>query len=440
MQKSWQLNRRTMLKGSGVSLGLPLMNGMLYGNESKALKNLPRRSAFIFFPHGINQHKKNDPNYKDWHWWPEVKGNSFQLRENHKYLRPFKKDISFVYGLRNTDGTGDPHVIPSGFLTGTKITGQTRNTISIDQKIALKLGLSSLTPIESMVLSSDGGTGSLRRSLTLSYDQMGASIPALNNLKYIYGMLFGIRRKEDIKHKKNLLDRTLESAKDLNRSLGKEDQQRLAEYMDSIRSVEKKIENDIYWADVLNKQNKNKPKMELNLTYKDVERYIQTMYELIYLAFKSDLTRLATYQISSEGGGTGGMPVHAGLSKKNIHAMSHERNFHGKQWGSWDQFLSKQLAFFINKLKSTPEADGNLLDRTMITYGSATGWTHVNKDYPIILAGGRKMGHKSGQFVKCPEENWQLANLFMHIARSMGVQNMKSFANSTDYELSKLFV
>ena len=137
----------------------------------------------------------------------ETDGNNFTLRQNHKYLKPFKEDISFVYGLRNTDGNAiDAHVVPTGFLTTKEIrAGVTkRNSISIDQEIVNKLGLSSETPIESLVLSSDGGTGSLGRTQTLSFDQRGAPVPANNNLKYIYATLFRSKDKKALKHQKHL--------------------------------------------------------------------------------------------------------------------------------------------------------------------------------------------------------------------------------------------
>ena len=213
---------------------------------------------------------------------------------------------------------------------------------------------------------------------------------------------------------------------------------RLAEYMDSIRGVEKKVENGIYWAEVLNKKVSQKPEINLDVTIKDVEAYVQTMYDLIYLAFKSDQTRVATYQIIGEGGMLVTCPSMR-ESQPNICTECHMRKMNMAKTGARgiNSFRSS-FRIFLSKLKNTLEADSNMLDRTMVMYGSATSWTHINKDYPIILAGGAKMGHKSGQFVKCSEENWQLANLYVHIAQSMGV-NTDKFGNSSQYRLSELF-
>ena len=109
-----------------------------------------------------------------------------------------------------------------------------------------------------------------------------------------------------------------------------------------------------------------------------------------------------------------------------------------KHWGLWDQFVARQLAYFIKRLKETKEGDGSLLDRCVVFQGAATSRVHDNTNYPLILAGGKKMGHKAGQYVKYDEQNNALSNLFVRIANSMDVP-IETFGDSTGMPMSELF-
>lgn len=161
------------------------------------------------------------------------------------------------------------------------------------------------------------------------------------------------------------------------------------------------------------------------------------------LAFKSDISRIATYQIASEGGTapTNNLSKRIGIAK-DLHQLSHaaakdEDGF--KDWGMWDQFVARQLAYFVNRLAETPEGDGRLLDRCLIFQGAATSKIHDNTNYPIIMAGGKQMGHKAGQFITYDEEKNALSNLFVRIANSMDVP-MENFGDSSGIPMSELFV
>ena len=109
-----------------------------------------------------------------------------------------------------------------------------------------------------------------------------------------------------------------------------------------------------------------------------------------------------------------------------------------KNWGLWDQFVAKQLAFFIDKLKNTREGDGTLLDRSLIYQGSATSKVHDPHNYPLILAGGKKMGHKAGQYVKYDEKKNALSNLYVRMGQAMGAP-IEKFGDSTGISMSELF-
>lgn len=444
--KSWHIPRRTFLRGAGVALSLPFMNAMAVGREAKALKALPKRAAFVFFPNGVSLPPANDPQHEDWYWFPKGGGKDFEFRTSQAALNPFRKDLSVVSGLSHplNRNSPDAHVNPTGYLTAKEIVkGRTKlNSISIDQAIGNYHA--GKTQLASMPLSSVGGVGNMSRTYTLSFDKDGKGIPAWSNLKQIYERMYvasSPAAQARLREKTHLLNEIYDDAKDLKRNLGKEDQATLDEYLQAITELEKKIENDRLWAQ--KGAVAAPPEMKLDIEFTDVENYIRTMYDLMFLAFKSDITRVATYQIASEGGTapTNNLSKRIGI-RKDLHQLSHaaakdEEGF--KDWGLWDQFVARQFAYFLNRLRETPEGDGRLLDRCLIFQGAATSKVHDNTNYPILMAGGKQLGHKTGQFVTYDEEKNNLANLFVRIANAMDVP-MDKFGDSTGIPMSELFV
>ena len=444
-KKSWHLSRRTFLRGSGISLSLPFMNAMAVGDEQHALSKLPKRAAFVFFPNGVSLPPKNDPQHDDWYWFPKGEGTEYEFRRSQESLNPFRNDISVISGLSHplNRNSGDAHVNPTGFLTSKEIVkGKTTlNSISIDQ--AISNFHSGKTQLDCMPLSTVGGVGNISRTYTLSFDKDGKGIPAWSNLKEIYERMYGASSpaaQARLREKQHLLNEIHADAKDLQRKLGKEDQATLDEYLDAISGLEKKIENDRLWAQ--KGAAAAPPTMNLEIEFTDVENYIRAMYDLMYLAFKADITRVATYQIASEGGTapTNNLSKQIGM-KKDLHQLSHSaaKSDDGfKDWGLWDQFVARQLAYFINRLKETKEGDASMLDRCLVFQGAATSRVHDNTNFPLILAGGKQMGHKAGQFVTYNEQENNLANLFVRVANAMDVP-METFGDSTGIPMNELF-
>ncbi len=444
-KKSWHLPRRAFLRGTGITLALPFMNAMAVGKEQQALNALPKRSAFIFFPNGVSLPKETDPQFEDWYWFPRGSGRDYEFRTSQQSLNPFRDDISVISGLSHplNRNSGDAHVNPTGFLTSKEmIKGKTtHNSISIDQ--AISNHHAGKTRIASMPLSSVGGVGNIARTYTLSFDKEGRGIPAWSNLKEIYEQMYGASSpaaQARLREKQSLLSDIHADAKDFRRKLGREDQTTLDEYLEAISGLEKKIENDRLW--VQKGAASAPPEMNLDIEFTDVENYIRAMYDLMFLAFKADLTRVATYQIASEGGTapTNNLSKQIGM-KKDLHQLSHSaaKSAEGfKDWGLWDQFVAKQLAYFINRMKETREGDGSMLDRCLVFQGAATSRVHDNTNFPLILAGGKKMGHNAGQFVTYDEEKNNLANLFVRIANAMDVP-MEKFGDSTGVSMDELF-
>ena len=443
--KSWHLPRRTFLRGAGVSLALPFMNAMAVGSEQQALKALPKRAAFIFFPNGVSLPPEKHPHHDQWYWFPKGEGKNYEFRTSQASLNAYRDDISVVSGLSHplNRNSGDAHVNPTGFLTSKEmIRGKTTfNSISIDQVIS-KFHQGQ-TQLSSMPLSTVGGVGNISRTYTLSFDQDGKGIPAWSNLKEIYERMYvasSPAAKARLREKTHLLNEIYADAKDFKRKLGKADRATLDEYLAAIAGLEKKIENDKLWAEKTTQS--APPEMNLDIDFTDVENYVRTMYDLMYLAFKSDITRVATYQLASEGGTapTNNLSKQIGI-QKDLHQLSHSaaKDEDGFQdWGLWDQFVAKQLAYFVKRLKDTKEGDGTLLDRCLVFQGAATSRVHDNTNFPLILAGGKQMGHKAGQFITYDEEKNNLSNLFVRIANAMDVP-IKEFGDSTGIPMSELF-
>lgn len=206
----------------------------------------------------------------------------------------------------------------------------------------------------------------------------------------------------------------------------------MAEYLESIRSVEKRIERTRQWTD------KPLPKVEaaklkLDASDKDPENYIRCMYDLIYLALQTDLTRYVTFMLESEQSGASEMQNYAHYLfgyKGNTHDISHKRP--ADVSGRWHNWRAKQHAYFLKRLRDTKEADGNMLDRTLVLWGSAHPHrAHYTRNYPIQIAGGDKLGFKHGnlhQFIN--KKKVPLANLFVSMLHAVDVP-IRRFADST---------
>jgi hypothetical protein len=164
------------------------------------------------------------------------------------------------------------------------------------------------------------------------------------------------------------------------------------------------------------------------------------MYDLIYLALRTDSTRFVTYQIGSMGdfsSKAGKFPQLLGYAG-TLHSLAHDWNKPGgaKALGEWDRFMAAQFGAFLEQLRSSQEGDGTLLDNTLAFYGSSNSQTHNNSNYPLVLAGGRGMGFKPGRFLQFGEET-PLANLFVTALDRVGAP-VERFADSTG-EMSELY-
>ena len=229
----------------------------------------------------------------------------------------------------------------------------------------------------------------------------------------------------------------LEDAHRLKRQIGKSDQSKMEEYLDSLRALEKRVERTSEWTHQPLPSVDTKG-LNLEVSHKDPEEYTRCMYDLLYLAFLTDSTRYATLMLESEHSSGSEMWNYANYVlgyKGATHDIAHKRP---PESGKWDNWRAKQHAYFLERMKNTPEGNSNMLDQTVVVWGSAHPHaSHSNKNYPIQVAGGNALGFNHGRLHSFEgERKIPLANLFTSILNAVDVPT-KKFADSTG-EISEL--
>lgn len=450
------IDRRKFLRGAGVALALPWFEslGSLAGAaESTAAR---KRLACFYLPDGVPMPPAADPAHADWNWFPLGSGKDFKFTKCLKPLQSLRDNTTVIGGMshpaaRNVHGHSNADQFLTGAATGPS--GVYKNSISLDQLFAEHVG--DQTRFSSLVLSTDGGTGTPRGTHTMSFNRNGRAIPAEHKPKRIFDMLF-VKNDADASRRLALsmsaLDDLMSDARSLRRTLSSHDQETLDQYLQSVRDTEVKVEKAKRWMNIPLPQ-VDVDHLKLDITPEDPRLYLQTMYELIYLAFKTDSTRIATYQLGRENG----VGVSDYLARAVGFNLTHQLTHNTKQPGGWEnfgtyiRFLNEEFGRFANKLKATPEpgGDGNMLDNTLLFFGSASSSFHLSRNYPLLLTGGKNMGFKHGQYLQYGEapdkrlpdndkafrsemdyQELPLANLYVTMLQKLGVET-DTFADST---------
>lgn len=452
------LDRRRFLRGCGVSLALPWLESFARfatATESPAGR---KRLACFYMPDGVPMPLAEDPAHQDWAWFPHGNGSNYTFTKCLEPLEPLRKELTVLSGLSHPAARSiHGHSNADQFLTGapTGPAGDYQNSISLDQEFAAQVG--DQTRISSLVMSTDGGTGTPRGAHTMSFNRSGRAIPAEHRPKRIFDMLF-VKSDDDAARRlalsQSALDDLLADARSLRQTLSARDQQTLDEYLQSVRDAEIKVEKAKRWINIP-LPTVNADHLNLDITPEEPRVYLQTMFELIYLAFQTDTTRVATYQIGRENGIGVSDYLARAVGFNLTHQLTHNTKEPGgwKNFGTYCRFLSEEYGRFVGKLRETADAGGNgtMLDNTLLLFGSASSAFHLSRNYPLILAGGKNMGFKHGQYLNYagdhPQggawdggtEPWQkevahedipLSNLFVTMLQRLGVET-DSFADST---------
>jgi len=419
------MSRKTLLQGAGVLLGLPLLDAMrpAIAFDKSADKNPPRR--FI----GICNNLGLLPEY----FFPDASstGRGYKLSPYLEHMAQVRDDFSVMSGVWHPDvDAGHPADIC--FLTAAPhpSSGGFRNTISLDQYMAERIGHKTRFP--SLTL----GVNVSRGSTSLSWTAGGVMIPCDVLPSVVFQKLFlggsPEERKEQARRLalgQSIMDTVADETKRLQREVGTRDRERLDQYLTGVRDLEKRMLMSAEW------ENKPRPvaKDKMPLDPKDPKEYmdkVRLMYDMARMAFETDSTRNITLMLDS---------VNSPAIQVDGHAVSdgyHNLSHHGRNKEKMgdleriDREHMKLLGNLIADLKGRKEDSGTLLDRTMVLYGSNMGNanTHVTTNLPVIFAGG---GFKHGQHLAFDRErNYPLPNLFVNVLQRMGIESDR-FATST---------
>lgn len=437
-KKSWHLNRRSFLRGIGVTCALPFLECM--SASAATPESAPKRLCFLYFPNGVGLPPEESAHHKQWSWFPHETGDHYQLTDSLKPLAEHRADISILGGLshplsRSVLG----HAAGDTWLTGGDVRGsQYLNRISVDQFAARKLGKDTRYP--SLTLSTDGGIGYKSRVSTLSFDSNGKPVPSEHRQREIFERYFApsgknttASRRRSLASKRKIVDLVLEDSKRMKRQLGSHDNRKLDEYLSALSSVEEQVSRNEKWLDIP-LENFDADNLDLNVdALIDPQAYVRATMDLMILGLQTDMTRVMSYMIAREDGmGFGeNFPNLALGIKKGHHKISHDKaKNHWVEWGQYDAWLASQYAYFITQLKETTDQHGSLLENTLVLYGSACSSTHNARNYPLVLSGGSNLGVQHGSYTKFDEKETPMSNLFVSMLNAVDVPT-DSFADST---------
>jgi len=410
------LSRRTLLRGLGTAMALPALEAMspttVFGATRTRAAKPPTRAVWIYVPNGVHM-----PD-----WRPASLGADYALPWILEPLAAHKPDLSVLMGLdhhkarANGDGPGDHARASAVFLTGVqplKTDGAVKLAKSADQVAADAIG--SETPFRSLVLGCEGArvSGQCDSGYSCAYSGhiswLSEKTPAgkERNPRLVFERLFRGGGKIETeaalalreKRRLSIIDYVLADARRLRGKLGKADKEKLEEYFDGIRELERRLEFS---------REKRAEEVPLSMAPEGIPddhgEHQRLLYDLIALAFETDSTRLATFLVGNEGSNRAHKEV--GVTQGH-HSISH----HGKDPAKQESIRKinrahvEQLAYFLGRLKSIKEGGATLLDSSMIVYGSgiADGNSHAHHDLPVLLA-GRGGGIKTGEAVRYPEK------------------------------------
>ncbi|MDX2149559.1 MAG: DUF1552 domain-containing protein [Bryobacteraceae bacterium] len=440
---SRKIDRRAFLKGtSGMALALPVLDAM--GAEVTAQS--PKRFCALYTANGMSL-PKEEHGIAEWHWFPtSTKNGEFVFSKSTEPLAPFRKQLSFMGGLHHPSGPkADPHTCSDMWLTGAPLHNPkpgTYNTVGLDQIIALHTKQYCRQP--SLILSIDAGTGFLSRTGTISYSLEGRPIPAENSPRRIFDRLFKADRTslksehERLQRRIKLVDAVVESAKSLDKELGKSDRERMDQYLTSLNEVESRLIASEKWIDIpLKKQDYSHLNLDATNEGEPAEFY-RTMFDLIALAFDADITRSVAFMLNREDGMgiSDTFPIKLGLGKTH-HNLSHATDKEGQlNFAKYDRFLAEQIAHFFTRMNSYQDRTGTVLDNTIVLFGSGASTTHNPLNLPTMVAGGASMGLKHGTYWR--KDGSRMSNMYLSILRSMGIEQ-ESFADSTGTLTGSIF-
>jgi hypothetical protein len=431
------LSRRTLLRGGGTALALPLLESMFpaataWSQTAAAPKT---RLSCIYIPHGAVMDR----------WTPTVDGAGFEFPQILKPLEPFRDRVNVIsdFSLPHAYGTdasaGANHTRSSAvWLAGAEpgSGGRARLGITVDQAAAAQIGQE--TPLPSLELCIEDGGLSCGTGLscayrnTISWQGPESPLPMENNPQLVFERLFGDgataeERAARRDHARSMLDALTGEVATLKRSLPATDRQRLDRYLEDVREVERRIT----LAGEMVPEDLDLPPAPAGIP-DNFDEHVKLMFDLLTLAWQTDITRVSTMLLAKEV--SNATFPESGI-RDPFHNLSHHSNIPDniERLAQLNTYHTGIFAYFLDKLAATPDGDGSLLDHSLVLYGSGMSNSnqHDHDPLPIILAGGASGRLQGGRHLRSPTYKATLSNLLVAMLDKLDVRQ-ESFGDSTE--------
>jgi len=424
------LSRRAVLRGAGAALALPLLDSMV-----PALSATPKpriRFGAIYFPHGATMSR----------WTPQDEGRDFTFSEILQPLASYRAHINVISNLGHPlaygpgGATGNHNRSSAAFLSGAKAAAgaQPRLGVTVDQVVAKHLGGDTPLPslelmIEDSSLSCGEGLSCAYRN-TLSWQSETSALPMQNNPQVLFEQLFGdgandaqraARRAQAL----SLLDSVTDQINGLNRTLPAADRERLERFVTDVREIERRIEQSAERVD----SNVTLPRRPAGIP-EDVEEHIKLMYDLLALAWQTEITRISTFMLAKEL--SNAVYPKSGI-RDSFHILSHHSNNENNKarFAVLNRYHAGLFAYFLEKLAKLPDGEGTLLDHSLVLYGSgmSDGNSHNHDPLPIVLAGHAGGAVQGNRHIR-QKELTPMSNLLLAVLGKLGCPE-EHFGDST---------
>jgi hypothetical protein len=428
------LSRRTFLRGAGVTIALPFLESMVPAATPlrQTAAGAKTRLGAIYFPHGATMDK----------WTPEADGTTFEFSEILQPLKPYRDRINIISDLSHPQAYGGGSATSNhtrsaaAYLSGANARTGTQAYLGItaDQLAAQKIGQDNPMPslelgIEDPSLSCGDGLSCAYRD-TISWQSPTSPLPMQNNPQVVFERLFGdgstdalrrARREQSL----SLLDSVMGEVNSLNKKLPASDRSRVEQYLNDVREIERRIEKA---GQQLSADLKVPPAP--TTIPKDFEEHVKLMFDLWVLAWQADITRVTTLLMAKEL--SNAVYPKSGI-RDAFHILSHHSNLRENmdKFAVLNRYHTTVFTYLLEKLKTTPDGDGTLLDHSMVLYGSAMGDgnQHNHAPLPIILAGGASGKLKGGRHIRNPKDT-TMSNLLLALLDKLDIQ-VDHFGDST---------
>ena len=420
------LSRRTVLRGVGATLALPLLDAMVPAMTPvvRTAANPAKRLGIVFFPLG----------WREGHWIPPTIGPDFEFTPILKPLEGLREHVTLVTQLDNPLDGHAATVAPwlSGAIPKKTFAEDVYSGETVDQVIARKVGQE--TPLPSLELATEDFTGyvggcdtqySCQYMNTISWSSATTPVPMEINPRVVFERMFGRpgtreQRLRRMERDKSILDSLTDDVNELRNGLGARDTTRLNEYLEHVREVERRIQ-------VAEKKAETSITADAPVGIPEAwEEHARLMYELMALAYAADITRVVTFMKAKDASMLS--YTNLGIAEPH-HGMTHNLGVPGNPENlvKIHTFHVSLFAEFLERMKGTPDGDGTLLDHTLILYGSgmSEASVHSRLSIPTLLAGGALLGLKGNRHVQAPK-NTPFANMLLTLANKFDC-NLESF-------------